>query len=368
MKKYYLDILKKLEENGFIAYIVGGFVRDQILEIQSEDIDIITNATPQELKKIWKTKIKTYDTYGAAKLKINNHLIDITTFRKELLYKNGKPILIEYTNSLEEDLKRRDFKMNTLCLDYNENIIDLLNGRQDIEEKIIKTVRDVSTEFEEDPSRMLRALRFMSELDFNLDQEIIDYISKRKETIKKINAAKIKEELDKLFKTKKVSRFLNFIQRYQLENYIGIKSNEFTETSSVIGVWAQLEITVDFPFTKYEKKNIKEIKELLKNKKITKLDLYKKGELICAIAGEILGIDKKELNLMYTNLPIKGIMDIEIKSEEICDILKIKPSKKLGSILKNLEKEIINGNLQNKKEDIVKWLIDSEVEHVGSKE
>lgn len=368
MDKYYLEILKKIEENGFIAYIVGGFVRDKLLGIKSEDIDIITNATPKDLSKIWENGIKTYDEYGAVKIQINNHIIDITTFRKELSYQDGKPNSIEYISSLEGDLKRRDFTMNTLCMDSDENIIDILNGKKDIEERIIKTIREATIEFEEDPSRILRALRFMSELDFTLHQSIIDYIITHKETLKRINLSKRKEELDKLFRTKKVKTFLKFIKNYGLEDYIGIKSDNFKETDTVIGVWSQLEIKDSFPFTKYEYEQIKQIKELLNNKKITKQDLYKKGNYICAIAGDILGLDKKELNLIYTNLPIKGIIDIEIKSEEICDILNIKPSKLLGNIIKRIEQEIIEGNLKNTKQDIIKWLKDCEVENERFKE
>lgn len=367
MDKYYLEILKKIEENGFVAYIVGGFVRDKILGINSKDIDIITNATPKDLKRIWKN-IKTYEEYGAVKLQIKNCIIDITTFRKELSYKNGKPNSILYINSLEEDLKRRDFLMNTLCMDSDENIIDLLDGKNDIENKIIRTIKDPKIEFEEDPSRILRALRFMSTLDFKLDNIILNYILSHKETLNKINITKRKEELDKLFKTKKVSNFLTFIKKYNLENQIGIKSNNFVETNTVIGIWSQLELTIDFPFNKQEKEQIKKIKRIIKNKKITKMDLYKEGNFICNVAAEILKIDSKELNLIYTNLPIKGIIDIEINCEEICNLLNIKPGKELGLILKSLEKEIIEGKLQNKKKDIIKWLKDSEVEYVRFKE
>ena len=366
MKKYYIDILKKIEDSGFIAYIVGGFVRDKLLNIESTDIDIITNATPKDLKQIFKNILSTYEEYGAVKVQINNHIIDITTFRKELSYKNGKPDKIEYTSSLEEDLKRRDFTINTLCMDRDGNIIDLLDAKEDIGSKIIKTIRSAQIELKEDPTRILRAIRLMSTLNFKLDQDIIDYIVKNKTEIKKINIIKRKEELEKIFSTKKVSIFLDFIKAYALEEYIGINVDidEFKETNTVIGVWSQLKIIEDYKFTRNEKEQIKAIKQIIQKGSIDQLDLYNKGLYICTVAAEILGKDTKKINLMYTNLPIKGIIDINIKSEEICKILDIKPSENLGKILKVLEKEILNNKLKNEKEEIIKrieyWRIKNE--------
>lgn len=356
MNKYYLEILKKIEESGFQAYIVGGFVRDKLLGNTSEDIDIITNATPKQMKKIFGNIVKTYDKYGAIKLNYCNNVFDITTFRREISYKNGKPSKIKYINDLEADLKRRDFRINAICMNKDEKIIDLLGGTEDLKKGIIKTIRNAKIEFDEDPTRILRALRFMCKYNFKLDEEIIEYITKYPSKLKEINIIKRKEELDRIFESNNVNKFLKFIKDYNLENTLGIKSNNFKETNTILGVWSELEIIDEYKFTKSEKNNITEIKKLLKKGKIEKIDLYQKGLYICSIAGDILGLDKKELNLIYTNLPIKGIIDIDIKNDEICSILKIKPSKKLGIILKILEKEIIEGTLINKKEEIVKRL------------
>lgn len=356
MNKIYIDILKKIEEKGFLAYIVGGYVRDFVMGLSTGDVDIITNATPKDLNNIFNNVKKIYNEYGAVKLQIKNKVIDITTFRSELSYKDNKPDKIEYTSSLEEDLKRRDFTMNTIVMDSEENIIDLMNGINDIKNNIIKPVKDVNILFKEDKTRILRALRFMSTLDMKLDQSIIDYIVKNKEDLTSINANKKKEELDKLFKSKKCIRFLEFIKDYGLEEYIGIKSNNFKVTDTVIGSYSQLEITKTIPFTKFEKEQIKDIKELINKGTIDKYDIYKKGLYISQCAADILGISKKEINLIYTNLPIKGIIDINLKSEEICKLLNIKPGKTLGEIIHILEKEIVLGLIENDKEVLVERL------------
>ena len=141
MKKIALNILKKLEKYGYQAYIVGGFVRDYILSIDTMDVDIITNATPKEIKMIFKDIILPREDYGALVLYIQDKKFELMTFRKDIKYQsNRKPLKIEYISSLLEDLKRRDFTINTLCMNSKGEIIDLLEGRKDIEAKKIKAV------------------------------------------------------------------------------------------------------------------------------------------------------------------------------------------------------------------------------------
>lgn len=347
----YINILNKIENKGYVAYIVGGFVRDKLLNIESKDVDIITNATPKDLSHIFENLV-TYDEYGAVKLQLNNNLVDITTFRLELSYKNGKPDEVIYTNSLEEDIKRRDFTINTICMNSEGEIIDILDGKKDLDNKLIRTVRESNIEFKEDPSRLIRALRFMSVLDFKLDQDIIDYMVKNKEEFRRINSNKKKEELDKLFSSKKVSKFMNFIKDYGLEEYIGIKSNNYKETSYVIGAWSQLEVDDTIKFTKLEKEQINKVKNLVNKGSINKRDIYKNGIYISLIASDILGIDQKEINEIYKNLPIKSTIDIDIESNEILEILNIKPGKRLGITYKILENLILEGKLENNKESI----------------
>ena len=143
-----LKILNKIEKNGFKAYIVGGFVRDYILGIESKDVDICTNATPKEIMTIFKDSALPKEEYGSVTLFYKNSRFDITTFRREIRYiNNRKPVEIEYIDDLLEDLRRRDFLMNTLCLDKKKNIIDPLNGRIDIDNKTINTVGDADYKF-----------------------------------------------------------------------------------------------------------------------------------------------------------------------------------------------------------------------------
>lgn len=351
----YIEILNKIEKEGFVAYIIGGYVRDYLLGIESEDIDIATNATPKDLVKIFKNATL-LEEYGAVKVMVNNHLIDITTFRKELSYKGIKPDKIEYITSLEEDLKRRDFTINTLAMDRDGNVIDLLDARKDIENKVIKTVREVDVELREDASRILRALRFMSTLNMKLDEEIVKFIDNNKELIKEVSVNKKKEELDKIFIGKGAKRFFDYVKEHHLEEALGFKITDYKDTTSLLGVYAQMELIDDFPFTKQEKMQIKEIKSLLIKGRIDKIDLYQKGKYISLVASDILGIEKKEINDMYNSLPVHEAKDINITAEEVCTILNIKPGEELGSIMKSIENDIVLGKLENKKEAIINRL------------
>ena len=141
MKEKALELLKIFSENGYEAYLVGGFVRDYVLGKKSFDIDICTNATPRQVQEIFKGAKLPFEGYGSVHLSYKNINFEITTYRMDLEYKDKrKPSKIVYTNSLLIDLKRRDFTMNTLCMDKDGNVIDKLDAIDDIKNGIIKTV------------------------------------------------------------------------------------------------------------------------------------------------------------------------------------------------------------------------------------
>ena len=185
-------VLNKLEENGFEAYIVGGFVRDFLMGVASTDVDICTNALPKDIINIFDIK-KVPVSYGSVSLSCDEYNFDITTYRTESNYENRRPQNIEYTNNLLEDIKRRDFTINTICMNKDGKIFDYLSGQNDILNKQIKVVGDINTKFIEDPLRILRAIRFSIILDFNLDITILDFINKNKELIKNLSFTRKKE-------------------------------------------------------------------------------------------------------------------------------------------------------------------------------
>lgn len=186
-----LKILKKINMLGYEAYIVGGCPRDKYLNIPSYDIDICTNMTPNVIKQNFAV---TKDSgYGSL---IIDDKFEITTYRKDTYNKNRFPE-IEYVNTLEEDLKRRDFIINTLCIDLNGNYVDKLNAINDLNNKIIKTIKNADISFKEDPLRIIRAIRFKIDLNFSLNDDIIVSIDKNKELLKTISNKRIEKEINK---------------------------------------------------------------------------------------------------------------------------------------------------------------------------
>ena len=169
-----IEVLEKLEENGFTAYIVGGFVRDYLIKRETTDIDICTNATPKDIVSIFNVKLLPENNYGSVVVIYKKIRFDITTYRKEIKYEdNRRPVKIKYINNLKKDLCRRDFTINTLCINSKKEVLDILNVRKDLDNKLIKTVGNPRYRIKEDSLRILRAIRFATILDFEIDKKTL---------------------------------------------------------------------------------------------------------------------------------------------------------------------------------------------------
>ncbi len=350
-------ILKMIEEKGYKAYIVGGFVRNYLLGIESNDIDITTNATPKELREIFKKVIILSDDYGSITVMKKNVRFEITTFRKEYKYlDNRRPEKIEYIDSLEEDLKRRDFTINTICMDSKGEIIDYLNAKEDLNKKIIKTVGNANDRFEEDSLRMLRALRFSTSLNFSLSDEVINAILEKKHLLKKLSYHRKKEELDKIFTSDRALEGIKLLIDLGLDKELELKNlNKVKCTDSLIGVWAILDVIDIYPFSNHEKDMIESVQKALQINNKDPYNLYKYGLYINSVAGLIKGIPKKEIAKSYVELPITKRSDLQISSEEIMKELNKEPGPYLKNIYEEIEKEVLYKRLENKKEDILKF-------------
>ena len=195
-----IKLLEKISNYGYIAYMVGGYPRDLYLKRTYTDIDICTDATPAELHQIFSEVVTTNSEYGSVTIVFEKVKFEITTFRKEIKYKDHRrPEKIEYVDTLEEDIKRRDFTINTLCIDKEGKQIDLIGARQDMDNKIIRTVNNPKISLKEDALRILRAIRFATTLNFTLDPKLKTYIKKYGHLLKKISKDRKKDELDLIF-------------------------------------------------------------------------------------------------------------------------------------------------------------------------
>ena len=162
-----------MKENGYESFIVGGCVRDFLMGKTPSDFDITTNATPEETKKCFLgfKVIETGIKHGTVTVLIDSEPIEITTYRIDGEYKDNRhPESVEFTANLEDDLSRRDFTVNALAYDGEEKIVDLFFGKEDLKKQIIRSVGEPDKRFSEDGLRILRALRFSSVLDFDIDK------------------------------------------------------------------------------------------------------------------------------------------------------------------------------------------------------
>ena len=354
------NVLLKLEEKGFKAYVVGGFVRDYLLGNASYDVDIATSAQPKDIKEIFDLSSSTEDNYGSVYFKDSLYNYDITTFRSEDKYENRKPVEFNYIESIEEDVKRRDFTINALYMDSEGNIIDLVDGQKDLENKIIRVIGDIETKMIEDPLRMLRAIRFSSLLEFELDHNLYNYIRRNRQLIRTLSFTRKKEELDAIFHDQNKLRGINLIKDLGIEDDLEISiPKDIKIVEQELGIWAQITYSSNYQFKNNDLSKIEDIKKVVGYGIIDNIVLYECGLYVCMIAGEILGMPMSYISDIYKNLPIYSVKDIVINGNDIMEILNLEPSEKIKDIIFDLEINILNNILKNEKDELKKYLIEN---------
>lgn len=200
-KKASETAVKMLKDCGFEAFLIGGSVRDALMNLPIGDIDITTSATPAEVEEIFKEfrVIETGIKHGTVTVIIDNEPLEITTYRSESAYSDNRhPDSVTFSKSLKDDVVRRDFTMNGIAFDFQKGFCDLVGGIDDIKSKTIRSIGDAETRFREDALRILRALRFSSVLDFTIEENTALAIHKCKDLLENISAERIRDEFSKL--------------------------------------------------------------------------------------------------------------------------------------------------------------------------
>ena len=356
MDKEIKKILKKIESNGYEAYIVGGYVRDYILHIPTTDVDICTNALPKDIMRIFDIK-KENTSYGSIKITTKKFNYDITTYRKEENYKNRKPETITYVNNLIDDIKRRDFTINALCMNSDGTIIDLLNGIDDINNKVIRTIGNTDIKLTEDPLRILRAIRFSIILDFQLDKSIKDFISNNKSIVRTLSYTRKKEEIEKILVSKKAEDGLKFLKSNHFCEDLEIKYDKIVAIKDLLGMWAQIEFSDKYPFTKANLKVISDIRTIISQKVINNETLFNYELYTVLVSAEIIGVTKKEVYKINNSLKIHSRNDLKIRQEDIIKILNIEPSSRVKVIYNDVLLKVINNILPNNYKKIKDYIL-----------
>ena len=195
------SVIEKLERSGYETYYVGGFVRDMLMKKQCHDIDITTNALPEEVKEVFSdfNVIETGIKHGTVTVVIDHTPVEITTYRTERGYSDSRhPDEVEFSRTVEDDLSRRDFTINSMAYNPKKGIVDLFGGKADLDNQVIRCVGDAEKRFNEDALRILRALRFSSVLGFEIEKETADAAYKCRDRLLNLSAERIASEVKKM--------------------------------------------------------------------------------------------------------------------------------------------------------------------------
>ena len=367
-----IDILKIFNKNGYEAYFVGGCVRDYLLGEEFSDIDITTNALPEEVKKIFRKSIDTGIQHGTVTILVNGEGYEVTTFRTEDEYTNHRaPEKVEFVSNLREDLDRRDFTINAMALDSNGVLFDYHNGEKDLSSGVIRTVNNPNERFYEDALRMLRAFRFSSKLGFEIEYETLEAIKKNAELIKFVSIERIVNEFKKLLSGKGNLRSLELLLDSKLNTYIPFLDEisgvqDFSKYSFCQSLYILSKINnISFDTLKTLKLPNKEVKLIKEFDKINEdfmskipleLILYKYNFENVVFVAEYFSYENGG-NIENCKLTIKSFDDVDITSQEIISVIGEKPGPWIKSVTSELEHEILLNRLNNNRKDILDFLL-----------
>ena len=206
-------IIGRLEAEGFEAWAVGGCIRDSLLNREPKDWDITTSALPQQIKRIFDRTVDTGIEHGTVTVLLDSGAYETTTYRIDGKYTDSRhPDRVCFSASLEEDLKRRDFTINAMAYSESRGLADLFDGVLDLERHVIRCVGDPMERFKEDALRILRAVRFSAQLDFDIEGSTLEAAGALKERLRLISAERIRAELENLIMSQHPDRLEILVQ------------------------------------------------------------------------------------------------------------------------------------------------------------
>ena len=374
-------IIKELNKNGYLAYMVGGCVRDIIMNNTPYDYDITTSATPEEIMKIFPHTAPTGLKHGTVTVISEGFTYEVTTFRIDGKYLgNRRPESVTFSKSLKDDVKRRDFTINSIAYSFDEGFIDYFGGKADIENKIIRTVNNPYDRFNEDALRILRGIRFSSRFDFVIHEDTFNAMRELMHLIKNISGERIFDELTKMFEKSPYEACLLleeslFFKTVSLEinkeNIIKLKSLKKKSFEIVFSILTE-------NITGYEnflnslkpsnkiKSAIKKIKNALaytiNSKKDLKLLLYKEAceKFIYDIieVRKALGFKDSDLALLYKEIKDNNecflIKDLKINGTDLAN--KGLKGEEIKNALEKIIIEVIEGKVSNEKNKIIDYI------------
>lgn len=354
-----IKLINLISDLGYEAYIVGGAVRDYLLEIDVNDVDITTSMPIDKIKEHFDV-IDNGSKYLSVTINYLDTLFEITNFRKEINYLDHRHPEVIYTDNIYEDLERRDFTINALLIDKDGMIIDKFFGINDLKNKIIKTIGNPNKRFNEDALRILRALYLYAKLDFLFDDDTLTAMYVNKKLLGTLSEERLYEYFKKLLQYK-TPKLLNFISVYDLfisihpyMKWLLVASKDNTDFENILAYYKRYQ---EYPpvISKDEIKLI-DIYQNIVNQKYDKYVLYEnyklKNELIPIFI--FMGVDSNIINHYFDELMIKDDKELALSKKEISDLVEPKNRSK---VIELVIRAILDGKLKNEKEDIRNYVL-----------
>lgn len=381
-------ILEKIEAQQHEAYFVGGCVRDLFLNRPIKDVDITTSATPDIIQQIFPSVIPVGIEHGTVIVRYEKESYEVTTFRTEGSYSDGRhPDHVEFIRNVEKDLERRDFTINALAMDKNGHIIDLFGGKEDLKNQTIRTVGSGLERFQEDALRIIRALRFSSQLGFQIEKGTFQAMIASKSAILDISVERITSEMERFFAGSAVNNGISYLKETQIGEVLPIfkdfpfllqgipqKMKPLASFAEVIAFFHYKEPAI--PITSW----VNEWKCSNRTKKLA-ISLYEDLKHFETNGLDIMGIyqlsperfhsfirladllfDKEltipELEKLKEKLVIQDRGELTINGN---DLIRLFPERNPGPWVKQMldaaEKAVLLGELTNDYENIKEWLL-----------
>ncbi|WP_246140957.1 CCA tRNA nucleotidyltransferase [Bacillus marasmi] len=385
-----LPILTKIEDAGYEAYFVGGAVRDHLLNRPISDVDIASSATPAEIKQIFPHTVDVGIEHGTVLVLYHGCSYEITTFRTETSYKDfRRPDEVQFIRSLNEDLKRRDFTMNAMAMNKDGAIIDPFFGRKAISERKIVTVGRAEDRFTEDALRMMRAIRFVSQLSFSLDDECFKALENMGHLLTHIAVERKCAEFEKLLVGNNRNEALQFLCMTNLDYYLPVLKTYHKRIDrvaqfdnhelSIDEMWTLLVHLIEIESSSLESflrswklpgKKIRDIRQIvhwlcfrLENNWDNQA-LYAAGKsyminserVFNVLQGKNTEADINNLLKRYHSLPIKSKQELNITGTDLMKLLNRPPGPWIKETLTKIEEEILEGRLENEQVKIREWV------------
>ncbi|GMA69149.1 CCA-adding enzyme [Leuconostoc litchii] len=377
-------ILAKLEAAGYEAYFVGGSVRDTLLGKPIHDVDIASSAFPEEIKSLFNHTVDTGIQHGTVMVLNQGTGYEITTFRVESTYTDfRRPDSVTFVRSLEEDLKRRDFTINALAMRYDGQVIDLFHGLDDLKNNVIRAVGNAEQRFTEDALRMMRALRFSAQLNFNIESDTRKALIELAPNLEKIAVERIRVEFEKLLlgaqaanslKIALTSKVMNYLPGPAIRNWSLLMDDlEHDQASNYMVAWVHLLVRAGFDKNQlqqfmYDWKMSRDVMKaanavvpLVNNlKNITVFDIYQAYDHHNTLL-EVLRLTGRDLETIQRishiikMLPITKNAELNISGGQLIRDGVIKPGPLLGNLLKKIEYAVVIGELPNNYEALKKF-------------